>query len=266
MRRETHAGWAYLGTKHRRLIVTLPFSRTSADSPDRLVIAADHTLTQNSYRIYSVLLTITNFLPRLYTEIVIFATPDYGELHMAFPYDPTKAYPCLPPGRYKATLLSTVEGLSRKGHPLLTLNFELVHRGQRRRISGWISNPVSLYFLKELADALDQSDSFAKGAFDAENFGGCEILVGLRVIQTGLFGDQNIISHYYRANPGQPIKRTEVIDTASSSLYSGYYQNEYRQGPIHERRRDSKLETPRDSTPPIDDDDTPPFADDHIPF
>lgn len=127
---------------------------------------------------------------------------------MAFKYDPEKAFACFPPGKYTATLTSVVEGQSRKGLPMLTLNFDVVDGERRRHVRGWITNPTSLFMLKELADSLDQSAAFAAGTFDPEQFVGCEVLVELRVIQTDMFGDQNNISHYHRANPGQPIKRS----------------------------------------------------------
>ena len=129
---------------------------------------------------------------------------------MAFKYDPQKAFACFPPGKYTATLTSVVEGTSRKGMPMLTLNFDVVDGERRRHVRGWITNPTSLFMLKELADALDQSAAFVAGTFDPEQFVGCEVLVELRVIQTDMFGDQNNISHYHRANPGQPISRTKT--------------------------------------------------------
>jgi hypothetical protein len=136
---------------------------------------------------------------------------------MAFKYDPQMASACFPPGNYHATLTSVVEGTSRKGLPMLTLNFDVVDGERRRHVRGWITNPTSLFMLKELADALDQSAAFASAKFDPEQFVGYEVLVELRVIQTDMFGDQNNISHYHRANPGQPIKRSGTATQTDST-------------------------------------------------
>ncbi len=140
---------------------------------------------------------------------------------MVFKYDPRQSFACFPPGKYTAILTSVVEGESRKGLPMLTLNFDVVDGERRRHVRGWITNPTSLFMLKELADALDQSAAFAAGTFAPEHFVGCEVLVELRVIQTDMFGDQNNISHYHRANPGQPIRRfgrTAKTDSANGSV------------------------------------------------
>jgi hypothetical protein len=91
---------------------------------------------------------------------------------------------------------------------MLTLNFDVFDGERRRHVRGWITNPTSLFMLKELADALDQSAAFAAGTFDAEQFVGREVIVELRVIPTEMFGDQNNIAHYHRAKPPTPIKRS----------------------------------------------------------
>ncbi len=126
---------------------------------------------------------------------------------MAFKYDPKLAIPCLPSGNYTAILMAVVAGKSRKGLPMLTLDFDVIDGDRRCRVRTWIANPTSLYLLKELAEAVDQSEAFTAGTFDPQQFLGCEVLVQLRVIQTDMFGDHNNIGHYYRANPDQPIKR-----------------------------------------------------------
>ncbi len=140
---------------------------------------------------------------------------------MAFRYNPQMAYPCLPPGNYRAVLTDVNETSSQRGLPMLALDLEVQHDDHRRPLHAWIANPPSLYLLRELAAAVDEATAIDAGNFDAKQYIGCEILVELRVIQTDLFGEQNGVAHYHRADPGEPVKRVRIRQSKPEAHETG---------------------------------------------
>lgn len=139
---------------------------------------------------------------------------------MTFPYNPANALPCFPPGVYRATISSIVNSSTRSGLAMLLLDVDVSDGRHTKRVKSWITNPSSLYLLRELAIAVDQTQEFDDGRFDPWAAIGVTIGVELRVVQTDLHGDQNLVSHYHKhgADPaGNTNPAAAALDSAPHS-------------------------------------------------
>jgi hypothetical protein len=117
---------------------------------------------------------------------------------MTFKYDPAKAVRCLKDGIYTAWIKSITTANTRSGLPMLVMDFDVTDGECSRVARGWIINPLSLYLLRELAEAVEDLEAFDAGEFDPWRHLGSEISVELRTVQNDLYGEQNIITHYHR--------------------------------------------------------------------
>ena len=113
-----------------------------------------------------------------------------------FQYKPSDASECLPAGDYDAQLDVVEETVSKKGNPMLVVDWLILLNGRKWSVRDYIVSPQAIWKLKQIAVAFNQLDDFNDGVFDASMLLGQVATLSLIVRTSPEFGDQNSVKAY----------------------------------------------------------------------
>jgi hypothetical protein len=131
-----------------------------------------------------------------------------------FDYDPKDATDCLPEGEYDAELHSVKEKVSKKGNPMLEVEWVIDHGGRQWTVRDYIVSPSGIYKLKMIARAWQALGEFENRSFDLAKRVGQMARLRLQIDQQEGFADKNVIAHVgpasFEPNPAQERRGTDL--------------------------------------------------------
>ena len=119
-------------------------------------------------------------------------------------YNPKDAIVVIPEGEYEASI-SNVNGLAKDGGPLTTKNGDPmeqvtfdVYVGDvvRKHSEYFVSSPKALWRYKRLAQALGVADQFKAGDFEASNYIGSNLRLGITIEDDAAYGERNRVEAF----------------------------------------------------------------------
>lgn len=134
---------------------------------------------------------------------------------MAWKYNPKDAQECLPAGEYDAVVAACEEKESKAGNPMLKVTWTVYGPHKESTLHDYITNPATLFRLKQIARAMGAMREFEQGTFQLEDYIGKRIRLKMKVESQNDFPDQNKIHAYIGMNEvrkpggGQPVKQAD---------------------------------------------------------
>lgn len=138
---------------------------------------------------------------------------------MPITYNAQDAATCWPTGEYDATLSNVEDTTSKRkpdgsgGNPMQVWTFDVYHPdGRKQTIKDYVVVPAATFKIKQLADALGQTDQFRAGTFQADDHRGEMVRLDLKVEERVGYPDQN------KVNNVRPPRRADAAPPADKDI------------------------------------------------